>query len=149
MNPIVDRTRSEHACGSNNAPDDRCVEECSGVRADQTSRGIRCANALNVADEEVVGRNLNDRKPEDSDELSAEHGTGWDFHVMAKFHVRRVRESVVLHHVTVTLKHHHCKWSSWLHITDNELGDNIETRSIGGDGVYHSDWNKEDRTDED
>lgn len=84
-----------------------------GTWTGQTCSSLWGANSLNVALKEVVNANLYDRQPKNSKDLSAKHRTRRDFHVVAELHIAGVCQSIILHHITVTLEHHHCNRTTW------------------------------------
>jgi len=67
VDPREQLAASEHFLGSNDTPDNGSVVEGLGSRAGQALRLLRCADAADVAPEKVIGGNLDDGQPDDSE----------------------------------------------------------------------------------
>jgi hypothetical protein len=48
-------------------------------------------------------------------------------------------QTLVHSHVTIGLEHHHCQWTAWGHVTDNELSNYVQTNGDVGHGLNHAD----------
>lgn len=148
VDPGERRAGTKHAAGSNNTPDDTGVEESASVGASQTLLLSLSTDSFNVTEQKVVAGNLNDRQPNDSKGLGGEHAARRDLHVVANLHVRDVVEAVIRDHVSVGLEQHHGNGSSGDHITDNHLGNDVETGLLVGNSLNHTDGDIERDTDE-
>lgn len=54
---------------------------------------------------------------------------------MTNLHVRHVVQTIVRHHVTPGFEKHHSHRATRLHVTNDELRDNIETSLLIRDGL--------------
>lgn len=146
--PGVQLTSTENELGTNDTPDDGGVVESTGAGAGQTLGLIGRADLVNVAEEEVVRADLNNGQPDDGKSLSLEHAARRNLHVVANLHVRNVVETVIAQHVTPRLEQHHGNRAARKHVTEDHLSDNVETGLLVGNGLYHTNGNVENGTDE-
>lgn len=142
-------TGTKDQLGANNTPDNTGIVECASVGASKTLGLLRSANTLNVTTKEVVSSNLHNGKPDNGKCLSAKHAAGRNLHVVTDFHVRNIGETVVGHHVTPRLEQHHGNGAAGKHVTENHLGNDVQTSLLVGDGLNHADGNEEEETNED
>lgn len=70
---------------------------------------------------------LDDGQPNNGKQLSTEHGSWRNLHVVADLHVGLVLEAVIGKHVAKTLEEHHGHRPSWEHVTDDHLRDDVQT----------------------
>jgi len=144
----VNLTWAENTSWANGTPYDGCGVEDSSTWAGVLILLVVIADVWNVAHSPVVDCNLYDGRPEDGDALSPEHGAGRHFHVMP--HLEILQEVKRLGHadVAVALEDHHGDWAAGKHVTDDELGDDIQTDLPVGNGLDHADGNEEDDWDD-
>ena len=149
VSPRVESTSTEDTLGSNDTPDNGGVVESTSVGAGKTLRLVRCADAVDVTTEEVVGGDLDEREPDDGESLGGEHASGRNLEVVADLHVRDVGKGVSHGHVTERLEHHHGNGATREHVTEDHLSDDVQTGLLVGDSLDDTDGDGENNTDED
>ena len=117
-----------------NTPDDGSSAEHSGARADESVAGLRRAHAVDVAEHPSLDTELGGKSDTGSDDLSPEHGTGRDLHVVAKLEVGGEGKALGHGDVAPGLEHHHGDGSARKGVTDDEFGDDVETDLLAGEG---------------
>lgn len=90
---------TKHPLGPNNTPDYGSIVKGLCAGAGEALGLARRAYALNVAPQEVIRGNLDQRQPRHSKELCPKHCPRSYFHVMAYFHIRDIVEAIVGHHI--------------------------------------------------
>lgn len=83
--------------------------------------------------------NLHDCRPHRGDELRGEHDTRGHFHVMSELQILSKVQGLSHGNIAIILEHHHGKGPARHHITNDELGKNVETELDVGDGLNDAD----------
>lgn len=130
---------------TNQSPDHRGIVEDSSARAIELADLVAAAHVREDATEgpEEDG-SLHDARPERSDQLTKEHGSGRQLQVVAQFHVLHKGKSLSHCNVSISLEQHHGIWSSGQHVSDEELGENVETKLDVCNGLDHANGNHPD-----
>lgn len=81
-------------------------------------------------------------RPNGRNKLASEHCPRWNFDVAAEFHVFCIIQCLCHGDISVGLEQHHRVGPSWLHVSNNEFGENIETKLDISDCLDHADWNR-------
>ena len=145
---VVHLTRRELALGTNNTPDDRrSSEDLSGV-ADEPGGLFRRAHARDVGKHPGLNAKLNGARNDCGNDLTDEHETRWDLHVVAELHVGSEGQSLRHGDVAVGLEQHHGQWATGQPVTDDQLSDDVETDLLVGDSLNHADRDSVDEGDE-
>ena len=99
---------------------------------------VRCTEVRNVAKHPVLNENDNNTTYNCGNRLCHEHYTGCDLHIMPKFQVANVRESLAHGNVRVSLKDHHRSRTAGECITDNKFCENLKGESLVRNGLDHA-----------
>lgn len=144
----VHLTRGEDPLWSNDTPDDGGVEEDTAVgTAEVVDLGLT-ADIGNGTEGPVHDTDLNNRGPQTSNHLGGKGDTGRNLHVVTKLHVLQKEQSLQHGNVTVCLEQHHGHGASRLHVTDDELGNDVKTDLDVGRGLHNTARNEPDTADD-
>lgn len=85
------------------------------------------AHTLDVAEHPSLNTKLGGQSNNRGDDLSPEHRTRRDLHVVTKLEVGGERKTLGHGDVTPSLEHHHGDRATRKGVTDDELSDDVET----------------------
>lgn len=145
---VVLVSSAEVELGTDETPDDTGRAEDGGARADEVVGCVVRADAVDVAQGPKLDGNENKGGDDSGDELSHEDAAGWHLHVVTELLVRKERDALVHGDVAPGLEQHHGHGLSWPGVSDDELGNDVETNFKVADGVDHSDWDDVDGSDQ-
>lgn len=126
-NLVVDSTVTENSFWANNTPDDRSIEKDSTVWTTVVVLLVLVTQVVNSTISPSQNTHLHKGSPNGSEHLNPEHKTWGNLHVVTQFHVLGESNSLTVGDVTKSLEEHHTQWLTWNHVTNNELGDNVQT----------------------
>ncbi len=82
VDPGEQGPRAEHSLWTNDSPNNTGVIESCGTWACETLGLFLGAKLRNVTNEKVEGSDLDNRQPDNSEELGSKHGSGRYFHLL-------------------------------------------------------------------
>jgi len=135
---VVELTLGELESWPNDAPDDRGGSEHLSGRADESVLLFRMAHSFDVGEHPSLNTELNGTSNDSRYDLTPEHGTRRNLHVVAKFEVTGESKRLSHGNVTPGLEHHHCDGMSGESITDDQFGDDVQADLLIGDGLDHA-----------
>lgn len=125
---VVKTTATKQSTWSDDSPDDRGGKEHMCVGARVVVCLMRCAHAFNGAKSPVVNGDLDNAGPDGRDELRPESCALRYLHVMREFDVLSEVKTLITCDVAVHLEHHHCQGAPGLHISNDELGNDVQSK---------------------
>lgn len=167
----VNATGAKDACWADNTPDHGCSVENTGTGAGVAVGLVRLADARDSAQSPVEDGDLDDARPNTSNDLSCKRdprlsgerrggpvsngrssGSGLDdstvtyrnLEVVPELHILNEVQSLSHRDIAEGLEEHHGNWPPRKHITNNELGQHVETKLRVGDALDHADRDEED-----
>lgn len=144
----IELADGEESLRTDSSPKKRCIVEGSRRRANEEVLLIGCAQSLDVGNHPVLHAENNKATHDGSQHLRPEHGPWRDLHVVAKLQIDRERVSLSCSEVTVGLEDHHGGWPTRKCITDNELGQDVESDGLIGNGLNNTSWDDVNDCDE-
>lgn len=96
------------------------------------------ADIGNGTESPVHDSDLDDGGPETRNHLSCKGYAGRNLHVVAKLHVLQEEQSLVHGNVTICLEQHHGHGAARLHVSDDELGDDVKSDLNVGRGLHNT-----------
>jgi len=146
---LVDLAHRELASRADDPPDDGGSPEDLGTRAGELVLLRVGAHTLNVAEHPGLNGELDSTSEGGADDLTEEHGTGRDLHIVTELEVRRKGESLSHSNVSPGLEHHHRDRTTRESVPDDELGDDVQPDLLVRDSLNHADGDHiEERDDE-
>lgn len=97
--------------------------------------------AADVADSSqrpVHDGDLHNGRPQTGNHLRSKGNTGRNLHVVTQLHVLQEEQSLVHGNVTICLEQHHGHRASRLHVTNDELGNDVKTDLDVGCGLHNT-----------
>lgn len=139
-------TRQEGGKHGHRSPNNTGSTERLGRRAPpNVGRGV--ANSVNVGENPSLNEDLRDCGNSSGRALSKEHKPRRYLHIVPNFHVANERHALRHRDVTVCLEDHHRNGFAGNSETDDQLGDDVETDLLVGDGLDHTDGEGQDNGD--
>jgi hypothetical protein len=116
--------------------DDRCSAKYSGIRTGEAVSMIRRAKVLDVGEHPCLYAELYSAGNDSCNDLTPEHRTMWDLHVMPKLEV--TCECKCLQHSIISpcLEQHHSDWAAREGVSNNQLCDDIKPNLLIRSGLY-------------
>ena len=141
-------TGSKQAGWANTTKQKRSLGEDFRRRADEPILLPGSANILNVCEDPALNADSDKARDCGGDDLSEEHDSGWDLHVMTKFQVSREVEGLFRHDGAVNLEDHNGDGLPGNDVAGDELGENVESQLLVGDRTEDAEWEGEDQGDD-
>lgn len=145
---VVDSTITEDSLWTNGTPNNRGVEEHSTVRTGVSTGLTSNTQVVNGTVRPSQNTNLDKGTPKGSQQLGTEQKTWRHLHVVTQLHVLGKSNSLVVGDVTEGLEEHHGQWLTWNHVTNNELGNDVQSHCDVGQRVNNTDGQQEDNGDD-
>lgn len=133
---------AEDSGRANGAPDNRGGVEDTATRACVVVLLINGADVGDMTEGPVHDDNLHDGRPHRGEELRREHDTRGHFHVVAELQILSKVQGLGHGNIAIILEHHHGKGPTRHHVTNDELGKNVETELDVGDGLNDANGDK-------
>ena len=99
------------------------------------------ADFRNITEHPCLYPKLNGTSDDGGNDLGPKHRLWRNLHVVTELEIRREGEGLSHSDVTPRLEHHHGDRAAGEAITNDELGDNVQTNLLVGDGLDHADGN--------
>lgn len=140
----VQCSRPEKPRRTNYTPQNASVEMNPGDWAIEAVDGLRRADTRDKCQHPVQDANLSKAGNNRGRELEREKQSRWDFHVVAKFKVRREFQALSGCDISICHKHHVRNRSSRKHYTADELTNEVKATLLVGDRHHDADRNEEE-----
>ena len=142
---VVHLASGEDALRTDQTPNDGSVEEHAAVGAGEVRGVMLIAQVADGTKGPVEHGDLDNAGPDRGGKLAGEEHAGRHLHVVTKLQVGGKCKTLGHGDVSIRLKQHHGDGAARLHITDDELGNDVETELNVGDGLDHTDRNHEEQ----
>lgn len=145
---VVHLARAEHVFGGNNTPDDGGGTEHGGRQANESVILVARAHIFDVGEHPRLDTELSGQSDDGGNNLSPEHGTWGDLHVVTKLEVRSEGKTLSHGDISPSLEHHHGDGATGKGVTNDELSNDVKTDLLIGDGLDHADGDDVDEGDQ-
>ena len=90
------------------------------------------ANTVDVGESPTLDDDDDEAGDRGGSNLSEEHDSGWDLHIVTKLHVAREVKGLFRHDSAIDLEYHDGDGPSGNHVASDELGEDIKSQLLVG-----------------